>query len=600
MKQCPNGHEVGDRTKFCPNCGAEVADNGTKFCAKCGNKRKGTEKFCSQCGTPFGASPIPDNNKKTKKSPKKGVIIASVVCLLVLAAGGAGWYFSQKDEYSLEGLAMAAVNYDRIDDFHDGLAIVYKGEKYGYIDKMGNEVIPCIYDDTEEPGYDGRFHDSLALVRQGDRLFFINRDGKEAFPFNYEKASIFSEGLAVVWKDGKCGYIDKNGNEVIALTDKFSGSDFSDGLAGVWKDEKYGYIDKKGNLVIPMQYKYEYDEYEGGYGAYSFNEGLALLLRNGKWGYIDKKGNEVVSCKYEIAYDFSDGLAAVYNGSGWGYIDKNGNEVIPCSFNYAGYFSEGYAIVEKDGNHFFINKKGEKVFSYSFKESQYARFSDGLAAIKKDTTGLFVGYIDKNGNEIIPCIYNSYNDFSEGLAVVEKDGIWGFVDKKGNSTFDIQNEDVKRIVQAKINEKEEKRQQEEMEEMRKEKERRLIEERNSSMNESYGYDKPTTHVDISGILRECELEIRQIQTQIEELCNTFVLLSSGDVDMLTYGRLKTTMLQGVREQTNKANRTFDNCIRKLNEIGETQAANKMKDEKGKFYKAVERIKNEAQQRAEAF
>ena len=52
MKQCPNGHEVGDNVKYCPTCGAEII-SGNKFCTKCGNERKGTEKFCPKCGTPF-------------------------------------------------------------------------------------------------------------------------------------------------------------------------------------------------------------------------------------------------------------------------------------------------------------------------------------------------------------------------------------------------------------------------------------------------------------------------------------------------------------------------------------------------------------------
>ena len=149
-------------------------------------------------------------------------------------------------------------------------------------------------------------------------------------------------------------------------------------------------------------------------------------------------------------------------------------------------------------------------------------------------------------------------------------------------------------MQAKISEKEEKRRQEEAEERRKEEE-----ERNRSMNESYSSAMPASHADISGILRECESDIRQIQAQTEEVCNTFVSLASGDVDMLTYGRMKITMVQSIDELTKKANRTFDDCIRKLNDAGETNAANNMKEEKKKFYRAVERIKQEAQQRAES-
>lgn len=197
MKQCPNGHSVGDNVKFCPECGAEIVDSSAKFCAKCGNERKGNEKFCSQCGTPFDGTPIRENESVARRSSKKGIIIASVVALIALL-GGAAWYFlcNQQDKYSLEGLAKAAVNYDAVGDFHDGLAQVSKGEKLGFIDKMGNEVIPCIYDFME--GIDCSFHEGLAFVWQGDNCYFINKEGKKAFDFKYDAASHFSEGLANV------------------------------------------------------------------------------------------------------------------------------------------------------------------------------------------------------------------------------------------------------------------------------------------------------------------------------------------------------------------------------------------------------------------
>lgn len=469
MKQCPNGHEVSDNVKFCPECGAEIKDNGTKFCAKCGNERKGTEKFCSQCGTPFGQSLIV-NDKEIKgqgKSAKKGVVIASIVAVIALI-GGSAWYFlgNQQDKYSLEGLAKAAVNYDYVGDFQDGMAIVNKGEKIGFIDKMGNEVIPCIYDFMEDA--DCSFREGLAFVRQGDKCFFIDKEGKKPFDFKYDSANNFSEGLAVVWKDGKCGYIDTKGNEVIALTDKQFYSDFSDGLAAVSKDGKFGFIDKTGKLVIPFDFEQLEPEENP-----SFHEGLAAVGKNGKYGYIDKNGKEIVPFKFDSAYDFSEGMAVVAQNDKWGFVDKNGNIVIPCEYESANSFSEGYAVVSKDKKYFFIDKNGNKVLPTI--SDRIGSFHDGLASFNKYADGdMRVGYIDVSGKEVVPCVYSGYgHDFSEGLAVVKKDDIYGFVDKKGNSTFDIQNEEVKKIVQAKIQEKEEARKEEER---KAEEERKRIEE----------------------------------------------------------------------------------------------------------------------------
>ena len=479
MKQCPNGHNVGDNVKFCPTCGAEIVDSGAKFCAKCGNERKGTEKFCPKCGTPYGQSStsnVSDTNIGQDKSSKKGILIASVVAVIALI-GGAVWYFlgNQQDKYSLEGLAKAAVNYDIVSDFHEGLALVSKDGKYGFIDKMGNEVIPCIYDFSEE--VDLNFHDGLALVYQGGKCFFINKEGKEAFPFNYNYAKPFSDGLAAVGKGDKFGYIDTKGNEVIPLSDKYCSESFHDGLAAVFKDEKYGFINKKGELVIPYTFE---DTSEMG-DASEFYEGFTIVCKNGKSSYVDKSGKELNIGDYSYILNFSDGMAVVNKDGKYGFIDTSGKEVIPCAYEEATSFSEGYAFVKKDGKYMQIDKSGKILNTFNYE--RISVFHDGFAGVSKrngdETLG---GYIDKDGKEVIPCIYNIFSDFSEGLAVVEKDGVFGFVDKKGNSTFDLQDEEVNRAVQAKIQEKEEARKEAER---RAEEERKRIEEENKPQNKFY-------------------------------------------------------------------------------------------------------------------
>ena len=147
-------------------------------------------------------------------------------------------------------------------------------------------------------------------------------------PAKYVSAGNFSEGLAKVLIDGKWGFIDKGGNQVIT-TDYNSVLDFHEGLAGV-KDTPYidgrlfleghwGYIDKTGKLVIPMQYE-DCDD---------FSEGRARVEINGKKGYIDTSGKLVIPAIYYGAGKFKNGVASVqaeyYSGSH--YIDLDGNKV---------------------------------------------------------------------------------------------------------------------------------------------------------------------------------------------------------------------------------------------------------------------------------
>ena len=483
MKHCPNGHEVGDNVKFCPECGAEIIDNGAKFCAKCGNERRGAEKYCSQCGSPYDQTPSSSDIQVSNSKSKKGWLVAAVICLLALAIGGAAWYYWGKmwdpnNKYSLEELAKAAVNYDYIEDFHDGLALVSKGGKIGFIDKMGNEVIPCIYDD--KTGTASFFSEGLAFVVLGDKITAIDKEGNKVFDINCDEVKDFSNGLAAVCKDGKWGYIDKNGKEIIKCSydNAFS---FSEGFALVSREDKYGYVDVEGNIAIPIIY-----EWTGDSGKMQFHEGLVVVRKNDKEGYINASGEEIIPCVYQSAGIFSEGIASVQKEEKWGCIDKKGNIVFGFTDEYyIAPFKEGIAWKDSEDGYVAINSKNEVLFTCNH-EIVYP-FHDGFAVVS-DRPDRYTSrdyLIDKNGKMYFTQTEQEINNFSEGLAIVQKNGIYGFVDKKGNSTFDLQNEKVKTIVQAKIQEKEDKRKQEEEEQRKAEEERKRIEEENNPQNLFY-------------------------------------------------------------------------------------------------------------------
>ena len=44
--------------------------------------------------------------------------------------------------------------------------------------------------------------------------------------------------------------------------------------------------------------------------------------------------------------------------------------------------------------------------------------------------------LDKEGNVVIPFIYDKASDFSEGFAVVKRYGKYGYVDRYGHDTFE--------------------------------------------------------------------------------------------------------------------------------------------------------------------
>jgi|SRR5271157_809042 len=201
----------------------------------------------------------------------------------------------------------------------------------------------------------------LLLVTVGGKMGYIDRTGKLVVNPQYDQASDFSEGLALVcvgpcdqdhWqgvrytKDFqtetleqtfKYGYLDETGKMII--NPMFEAAEhFSEGLAGVCvghgcyysrpsdkpkEEQKWGYIDKTGAIVIPPQFSY----------ASTFHEGLASVSVGNKSGYIDKTGKFVINPQFDSAMEFDNGIAAVSlkvastDKYQYGYIDRNGKYI---------------------------------------------------------------------------------------------------------------------------------------------------------------------------------------------------------------------------------------------------------------------------------
>jgi hypothetical protein len=237
-------------------------------------------------------------------------------------------------------------------NFSEGLVIVNKDGKFGYMDKYQKLVIPPQFDDAE------RFMRGKAKVRNGSRTFYIDKTGREITTFTAPKNN-FSDGLAVFQNEesGKCGFIDKTGiiRVPIIYDEAYK---FSEGLAAVKLKQKYGYVDKTGKEVIPIMY-----EMVGG-----FYEGFAAVQLLGKWGYIEKTGKPIALPQYNMAYPFREGLAAVKMNNKYGFIDQTGKEVIPIVYTQTkGGFSQGLAAVRQEGGLWgFINKEGKVVIPFKY------------------------------------------------------------------------------------------------------------------------------------------------------------------------------------------------------------------------------------------
>lgn len=209
----------------------------------------------------------------------------------------------------------------------------------------------------------------------------------------------------------------------------------SEGLAVVQKGKKYGYLDTAGKLVIPIKYD----------SADDFSEGLAAVSMKGKYGYIDKTGKLVIPFEYDSVRSFVDGIAMVFKNELWGYIDKTGKVIVPCEYEYIDHNNQfvgnRYIRFYKDGKLGFIQNKKELIviFPGEYEYDYIDFFSEGLATVRKDGKS---GCINTDGQLVIPCVYDGVGDFSDGVARAIKDGKWGVIDKSGNAVLPFEYDNI--------------------------------------------------------------------------------------------------------------------------------------------------------------
>lgn len=188
-----------------------------------------------------------------------------------------------------------------------------------------------------------------------------------------------------------------------------------------------------------------------------FAEGIFTLPISDGTLLINTDGTVIAASSYGEVSAFSEGMAAVRKQLPWkadpdwkpgqlvappgsqsGYIDRTGKEVILLG-KFSGLYSdfhEGLAILGNDGeNKGFIDREGQIVIPQVYEDA--GDFSGDLAPVKGVETKLW-GYIDKLGALMIPMEYETAESFHDGLAYVIKNGLAGYIDETGKEVIPFQ------------------------------------------------------------------------------------------------------------------------------------------------------------------
>lgn len=278
---------------------------------------------------------------------------------------------------------------------------------YGLQTKTGKKLTKAIYD--EAPFIDD--FNKVCSVSKGGKMGFISLSGKEITPLIYDDAGFFSSknGLCSVTKDEKYGFINMAGNVEIPLIYDYTDLFFTQGVCAAYLEGKAGLIDEAGGIVVP----FEYDEF----GLLSDDRDLFPVRKGELWGFMNFKGEITIPITYVLALPFNGEKALIFNQTEFFYINRANQKISQSYYYVASLSDELFVLQNKDKSEFYLFDESEDDIRSEIYQAIYA-FSEDLAIVKQN--GKF-GYIDSNGDIVIPCIYSYAQPFIQGKAEVTLD-----------------------------------------------------------------------------------------------------------------------------------------------------------------------------------
>lgn len=295
-------------------------------------------------------------------------------------------------------------DYDTIDDYSDGLALVSKSGKYGYIDKLGKEAIPLQFDSAFP------FVNNIARVNSMQKVNFINKTGQMLFDNTSQIAHAKWHLVSVKNKYGICDEFGRMLRDIIYSEVSFKQNEYlsEKEYRRINLDNKVNLISIEGDFLfeddIEISGEYFYRQYliisrigadknysyyleviEADNGLNSSNEKYGVLTqygffkeewfdsiyydlnsdellkvsKNGKWNIINLFRNSYTFEEWadEILL-YADDYVKIKRDENWNICDLNKNKYLLNEWYYDAYFFDNkhqIVTVNKDDKFNLVN-----------------------------------------------------------------------------------------------------------------------------------------------------------------------------------------------------------------------------------------------------
>lgn len=193
------------------------------------------------------------------------------------------------------------------------------------------------------------------------------------------------------------------------------------------KGNLYGVMNESGQIILEPSYDYISEFNPWGYAVVKKSSDYRLIDIDGKYTNNDR----YVSLRY-----IEDEEKFIGERIGKLCFINFEREIImdPAKdYDMIYYLSNGFYQVEKDEKYGYIDEEGNEVIPLQYIYAD-AFSENGLALVELDNN--LIGYINTKGEMVIEGKYDTGTYFSHNLAAVSIDGKYIYIDSKGNQAID--------------------------------------------------------------------------------------------------------------------------------------------------------------------
>lgn len=281
----------------------------------------------------------------------------------------------------------------------------YEQERYSYL--CGGET----YDDVTE------VYNNMIQVKKLGQWGLADYCGEEVIPCQYDKISTFGGEDAIVKSGSEVFSIDKDNHRIYLMKEPVLDlGNYGNKRAALKTDA--GWVRATGEFTIGAMI---FD------AIGTYNDGYAAAQLDGKWGVIGTGNDWTI----EPAYDgiVMDGIGrcwgqkAVFVRSGNSvYLIVDGNRLETAYEDACPFNAEGWAAVKQNGKWGFVDTNGQLMIPCKYEEAR--SFSGHLAAVRQ---GEYWGYISVNDQMVIEPQFLDARYFVNGAAAVKSFDGWQFI-----------------------------------------------------------------------------------------------------------------------------------------------------------------------------